>query len=183
MAITEITIMALPTTPRLDNLAAMQTRPLGTNTALYRDPSTEAMTRQYRQQKSDYDMARRLLRRQARRGDSGSALKLIELGGGKPADVPFGMESPDQRGATVARRVGNMQQGVRDTNQAAGTMRSGFGLTPQTPRLDAMDSFGQTPTNTTGSNLTPRTPRLDAMENPELKRKSSLTEWWNKSRK
>jgi len=130
--------MALPSTPRLDNLAAMQSRPLGTNTALYRDPTTEAMTRQYNQQRSDYNMARRLLRRQARRGSSEAAMGLINLG--KDAEkegVTFGMQNPDQRGAEIVRRVSDQKQATVDANQAAARVREESGLTPQTPRLDA----------------------------------------------
>lgn len=116
-------------TPRLDRLKAMQDRPIGTNTALYRDPSTEAMTRQYNQQRSDYNMARRLLRRQARRGDEKAAMGLIDLGNDAAArNVTFGMQNPDQRGAEVARRLANAKQATIDANQAAGRLREEFGI-------------------------------------------------------
>ena len=116
--------MAYPTTPRLDNLAAMQSRPLGTNTALYRDPTTEALTRQYRQQKSDYGMARRLLRREARRGNADSAMKLIDLGKDASKEgVQFGMEGRDQMGAAVARQRSTMEKGATGMGLAAGRLR------------------------------------------------------------
>jgi hypothetical protein len=116
--------MAYPTTPRLDNLAAMQSRPLGTNTALYRDPTTEALTRQYRQQKSDYGMARRLLRREARRGNADSAMKLIGLGKDASKEgVQFGMEGRDQMGAAVARQRSTMEKGATGMGLAAGRLR------------------------------------------------------------
>lgn len=112
-------------TPRLDNLAAMQNRPMGTNTALYRDPSALAVGRQYKQQKSDYDMARRLLRRQARRGDSQSALGLVGLGKDAAAnDVEFGMQNVEQRDAAIAGRTAGMNQETVDL-QNAGKMNRG----------------------------------------------------------
>lgn len=111
-------------TPRLDNLEAMQSRPLGTNTALYRDPSTEALTRQYRQQKSDYGMARRLLRRAARRGDVNAALKNIEHGqSAQERGVQFGMEGRDQIGAAVAGQRADMVNATTANRLAAGRLR------------------------------------------------------------
>lgn len=116
--------MAYPSTPRLDNLAAMQSRPMGTNTALYRDPSTEALTRQYRQQKSDYGLARRLLTRAARRGDVNAALKTIDLGKAAQAQgVQFGMEGRDQQAAAVNRQRSTMEKGVTGMGLAAGRLR------------------------------------------------------------
>ena len=126
--------MAYPTTPRLDNLAAMQSRPLGTNTALYRDPTTEALTRQYRQQKSDYGMARRLLRREARRGNADSAMKLINLGKEAAKEgVQFGMEGRDQMGAAVARQRSTMEKGATGMGLAAGRLREATAPTGGAP--------------------------------------------------
>lgn len=89
----------------------MQNRPLGTNTALYRDPSSLAVGRQYKQQKSDYDMARRLLRRQARRGNTDAAMGLIGLGKDAAANnVEFGMQNTQQRDAAIAGRTAMSQQ-------------------------------------------------------------------------
>lgn len=114
----------MATTPRLDNLAAMQNRPLGTNTALYRDPSTLAVGRQYKQQKSDYDMARRLLRRQARRGDARAATGLIDLGKDAAANnVEFGMQNVEQRDAAIAGRTAGMQQEVVDMQNTSALNR------------------------------------------------------------
>lgn len=136
-----ITNMALPVTPRLDNLKAMQTRPLGTNTALYRDPTTEGLTRQYNQQRSDYNMARRLLRRQARRGNVEAAMNLIDLGNdAEKRNVSFGMQGQDQRGAEIASKRRRLEQKTRE--QEAANSR----LVPQTPRLDAMGDSAATPT-------------------------------------
>ena len=113
-----------PSTPRLDNLAAMQNRPLGTNTALYRDPSTLAVGRQYKQQKSDYDMARRLLRRQARRGNTDAAMGLIGLGKDAAANnVEFGMQNVEQRDAAIAGRTAGMQREVTDMENASAMNR------------------------------------------------------------
>lgn len=114
----------MATSPRLDNLAAMQNRPFGTNTALYRDPSTLAVGRQYKQQKSDYDMARRLLRRQARRGDARSAQGLIDLGKDAAANnVEFGMQGVEQRDAAIAGRTAGMQQEVVDMQNTSALNR------------------------------------------------------------
>ena len=102
-------------TPRLDNLTAMQNRPMGTNTALYRDPSALAVGRQYKQQKSDYDLARRLLRRQARRGDAKAAVGLIGLGKDAADNkVEFGMQNVEQRDAAIAGRNAAVQQETVD---------------------------------------------------------------------
>ena len=101
-------------TPRLDAQAAMQSRPFGSNTAMYRDPSTEAMTRGYRQQKSDFMLARRMLRNQARQGDSKAALALTGISDtAEKAGINMGMESRDQVGANAARRLMDRQAQVR----------------------------------------------------------------------
>jgi hypothetical protein len=136
-------------TPRLDNLAAMQSRPMGTNTALYRDPSSLAVGRQYKQQKSDYDMARRLLRRQARRGDSSAATALVGLGKDAAAnDVEFGMQNVEQRDAAIAGRTAGMKQ---ETVDALNKQRVNRGLVagrptanepPATPVSLGEDSIG-----------------------------------------
>lgn len=145
--------MAYPTTPRLDNLAAMQSRPLGTNTALYRDPTTEALTRQYRQQKSDYGMARRLLRREARRGNADSAMKLINLGKDASKEgVQFGMEGRDQMGAAVARQRSTMEKGATGMGLAAGRLREATAPTGGAPTGGApaaTESAANLPPNTT----------------------------------
>lgn len=117
--------MAIPSTPRLDNLAAMQSRPLGTNTALYRDPSTEAVGRQYRQQKSDYNLARRMLRRQARKGDVKATIGMIDLGeraAGAGVTVGGGLNS-DETKAAIAGRTAGMKQETTDMTNAATTNR------------------------------------------------------------
>jgi hypothetical protein len=122
-------------TPRLDNLAAMQSRPMGTNTALYRDPSALAVGRQYKQQKSDYDMARRLLRRQARRGDSSAATALVGLGKDAAADdVEFGMQNVEQRDAAIAGRTAGMKQ---ETVDALNKQRVNRGLVAGRPTATA----------------------------------------------
>lgn len=94
----------------------MQSRPLGTNTALYRDPSTEAVGRQYKQQKGDYEMARRLLRRKARRGDERSALNLIDLGQSaeKRGITMGGITGADETKAAIAGRTASMKQETND---------------------------------------------------------------------
>ena len=146
--------MAYPTTPRLDNLAAMQSRPLGTNTALYRDPTTEALTRQYRQQKSDYGMARRLLRREARRGNADSAMKLIGLGKDASKEgVQFGMEGRDQMGAAVARQRSTMEKGATGMGLAAGRLReatapAGGAPAPAPASTASAESAANMPPNT-----------------------------------
>jgi hypothetical protein len=104
------------------------------------------MTRQYNQQRSDYNMARRLLRRQARRGDTDAATKLVDLGRNAAKEgVSFGMQNPDQRGAEIARRVADQKQATMDANQAAAKVREESGLVPKTPRLDAA-AGGEKPT-------------------------------------
>jgi len=137
-------------TPRLDNLEAMQSRPLGTNTALYRDPSALAVGRQYKQQKSDYDMARRLLRRQARRGSTDAAMGLIGLGKDAAKEgVEFGMQDTQQRDAAIAGRTAmSQQQSVdainkqRNDQSFAREMNSGL-------------AAGRTPTPTTTAPAAP----------------------------
>ena len=144
-------------TPRLDNLAAMQSRPLGTNTALYRDPSTISMGRQYKQQKSEYDMARRLLRRAARRGDSQAAMGLIGLGKDAAKEgVEFGMQNVEQRDAAIAGRTAGMQQETVDMENASKINRgaaSGLaaGRTPTTTALAGSSNTDEAPSvwNTT----------------------------------
>lgn len=111
-------------TPRLDAQAAMQERPFGSNTAMYRDPSTEALTRGYRQQKSDFMLARRMLRKQARQGDSKAALALTDITGqAEKAGINMGMESRDQVGANVARRLADRQEEVRRNTLEQGRNR------------------------------------------------------------
>lgn len=111
-------------TPRLDAQAAMQERPFGSNTALYRDPSTEALTRGYRQQKSDFMLARRMLRNQARQGDSKAALTLTSMADlAEKAGINMGMESRDQVGANVARRLMDRQEEVRRNTLEQGRNR------------------------------------------------------------
>jgi hypothetical protein len=131
----------------------MQSRPLGTNTALYRDPTTEALTRQYRQQKSDYGMARRLLRREARRGNADSAMKLINLGKEAAKEgVQFGMEGRDQMGAAVARQRSTMEKGATGMGLAAGRLREATAPTGGAPTGGApaaTESAANLPPNTT----------------------------------
>jgi hypothetical protein len=131
----------------------MQSRPLGTNTALYRDPTTEALTRQYRQQKSDYGMARRLLRREARRGNADSAMKLITLGKDASKEgVQFGMEGRDQMGAAVARQRSTMEKGATGMGLAAGRLREATAPTGGAPTGGApaaTESAANLPPNTT----------------------------------
>jgi hypothetical protein len=107
----------------------MQDRPIGANTALYRDPTTEALTRQYKQQRSDYNMARRLLSRQARRGDEKAAMSLIELGKDAAKEgISFGMQNPDQRNAEIARRRMTLEQKTQDElNFKGGGAEAGAG--------------------------------------------------------
>lgn len=154
--------MAYPTTPRLDNLAAMQSRPLGTNTALYRDPTTEALTRQYRQQKSDYGMARRLLRREARRGNADSAMKLIGLGKDASKEgVQFGMEGRDQMGAAVARQRSTMEKGATGMGLAAGRLREATapagGAPAPAPASTASTAPASTASAESAANMPPNT--------------------------
>jgi len=126
--------MAIPLTPRLDNLASMQSRPLGTNTALYRDPSTEAVGRQYKQQKSDYNMARRLLKRKARRGDERSALGLIDLGerAEKQGITMGGITSRDETNAAIAGRTAAMKRETADMGTTARNNRGAVQLGDET---------------------------------------------------
>lgn len=150
--------MATPTTPRLDNLAAMQSRPLGTNTALYRDPSTEALTRQYRQQKSDYGLARRLLKREARRGGlraPDAALGMIKLGEqAQEKGVQFGMEGRDQIGAAVAGQRADMATSTAANNLAAGRMR---GTSPTAPASAPASPIPMAGPPTAGADILPST--------------------------
>lgn len=125
--------MAFPYTPRLDANEAMQERPFGTNTAMYRDPSTEALTREYRQQKSDFALARRMLRKQARAG-RGSAEALTNIASNAAAQgINMGMESRDQIGATVAGRLAQRQEETRRNNLAAGRIANPTAIEPMGP--------------------------------------------------
>ncbi len=149
-------------TPRLDNLQAMQSRPLGTNTALYRDPSTEALTRQYRHQKSDYGFARRLLKREARRGGlraPGAALGMIKLGEqAQEKGVQFGMEGRDQQDAAVNRRKITDENSTAALRLATGRMRgemAGNAAPASAPTAGAPAEMAGPPT--AGANMLPST--------------------------
>jgi hypothetical protein len=111
----------------------MKDRPFGTNTAMYRDPSTEALTREYRQQKSDYTLARRMLRKQARAGQA-SVEDLTGIAANAAAQgINMGMESRDQIGATVAGRLAQRQEETRRNNLAAGRLTNPTAIEPMGP--------------------------------------------------
>ena len=100
----------------LDRYDAMQSRPLGTNTGLYREPGFAGMTSDYKRQQSDYNMARRLLRSQARMGDANAAMGLIGLGDKARAEgVSFGgIQSYAGNQANIAGRVASQQNEIAD---------------------------------------------------------------------
>lgn len=143
----------------LDRYDEMQRRPLGTNTALYRDPSTESMGRDYRRQQSDFNMARRLLRREARRGDTGAAKDLIGLGDeAANRGVEFGgVQRADQRADAIGRFTQGRKREILDLEAKQNVDRGVLG-NPATPMLDAPVA----PSLETGA----QTPRLDAAMDP-----------------
>ena len=63
----------------LNRLSRLQSSPLGSMSSLRKTPLSGMAGQQYRRQQEDYNTAMRLLRRQARRGDAGSALEAIRL--------------------------------------------------------------------------------------------------------
>ena len=63
----------------LNRLSRLQSSPLGSMSSLRKTPLSGMAGQQYRRQQEDYNTAMRLLRRQARRGDAGSALEAIKL--------------------------------------------------------------------------------------------------------
>lgn len=133
-------------TPRLDRFAAMQDRPLGTNTALYRDPAREEMNRNYRREQSDFNMARRLLRREVRRGGAtgmAAADRLLNMAPmAEERGVQFGgVQRAGAREAAVGGRMESRRQEAEDMDlgRQAGrkAMQDFIGGRSATPRLDA----------------------------------------------
>ena len=59
----------------LDRWKQAQTGAFGSNSSLRPSAVSGVVGQQYRRQQEDYNTATRLLRRQARRGDAGSALR------------------------------------------------------------------------------------------------------------
>ena len=144
-------------TPRLDALSRMQSRPLGTNTALYRDQSALDVGRDYRRQQSDYGLARRLLRRDALRGDSRAAVSMIGLQDKAQVDgVSYGgIQSREANQAAVAGRLAQRQQGVQDMNLAAGRARGVLAGQPAPAPVDTEGKIGV---------ATPTLPRPESFE-------------------
>lgn len=106
----------------LDKYDQMQSRPMGTSTALYRDPATVQAGRDYNRQKEDYGFARRLLRRYAKAGMPDMALKLAELGDKtvNKGVTTRGTSGANERNANVAGRVDLMKKGIRRMENPVG---------------------------------------------------------------
>lgn len=105
----------------LGRLDRMQSTPFGRSSALRPNAVSGQVGQQYRRQQEDYNTAMRLLRRQARRGDAGSALQAIKLReeANDRGIAPGGIRRKDEFDAGIRGRAGAMEQGATDLEQAS----------------------------------------------------------------
>lgn len=113
---------------------------------------------QVRRQAENYNIANRLLRRQARRGDSRSALGLIALQDQANADgfSPGGIRRKDEFDAGILGRLQSMEKGAADRERAAGLNR-------QTADMAAGDPDAVEPV-TPGATVSPETRTTAALD-------------------
>jgi hypothetical protein len=132
-------------------------RPFGYNTALsdHRFGVGRAGF-QFRQQSAEYGRALRLLNRQARRGDAGSAIEAIKVreDAQNHGFSPGGITKDGELDRMVSDRIGTMQQGGEDARQ------SGILSRLQTQRNIHSLTSGSSPT------VTPATPSLTTPASP-----------------
>jgi hypothetical protein len=120
----------------LNRLDELQRRPFG-STAATRPTSTEGQVNssaggQYRQRAENYNLANRILKRQARRGDSRSALALLDVQ--KEANdegfSPGGIRRRDEFNSGLLRNLDARQQAAMDNERAATLNRQSVDGTP-----------------------------------------------------
>lgn len=112
----------------LDRFAALQAAPFGTSSSVRRPGATAvggSAGSLYRKQAEDYNMATRLLRRQARRGDAGSALDLIKVreDAANAGFNPGGIRRKEEFDADIAGSIQSRARGAADRATAADLMR------------------------------------------------------------
>ncbi len=105
----------------LARLADMQRRPVGSASSLRSDSSTSTAGSAYRRKAEDYNIATRVLRRQARRGDAGSALNLIKLREEAESKgmSPGGIRRNDEFRGAVAGNIDAKAQAAADLEDGA----------------------------------------------------------------
>lgn len=105
----------------LDRWKRLQTGTVGTGSSLRPNAVSGVVGQQYRRQQEDYNVALRLLRRQARRGDAGSALQAIRVReeANDRGIAPGGIRRKEEFDAGIRGRAGAMEQGASDLEQAS----------------------------------------------------------------
>ena len=105
----------------LERWKQLQQSPLGSSSSLRPSAVSGVVGQQYRRQQEDYNTAARLLRRQARRGDAGSALQMIKLReeANDRGIAPGGIRRKEEFDAGIRGRAGAMEQGATDLEQAS----------------------------------------------------------------
>lgn len=112
----------------LDRLTALQNSRFGTSSGV-RAPGANTVSgaagSQYRRQAEDYGVAMRLLRRQARRGDAGSALDAIKLReqANEAGFSPGGIRRKEEFDAATAGSIQSRERGAADRERATAIMR------------------------------------------------------------
>jgi hypothetical protein len=109
----------------LNRLDELQRRPFG-STAATRPTSTEGQVNsseggQYRQRAENYNLANRILKRQARRGDSRSALALLDVQreANEEGFSPGGIRRRNEFNSGLLRNLDARQQAAMDNERAA----------------------------------------------------------------
>jgi hypothetical protein len=133
----------------LNRLDELQRRPFG-STAATRPTSTEGQVNssaggQYRQRAENYNIANRILKRQARRGDSRSALALLDVQreANEEGFSPGGIRRRDEFNSGLLRNLDARQQAAMDNERTAQINRQSVDGTPGTaPPVD--DGVGAT---------------------------------------
>lgn len=105
----------------LDRWKQLQTGTVGSGSSLRPNAVSGVVGQQYRRQQEDYNVALRLLRRQARRGDAGSALQAIKVReeANERGIAPGGIRRREEFDAGIRGRAGAMEQGATDLEQAS----------------------------------------------------------------
>jgi len=124
----------------LNRLSRLQSSPLGSMSSLRKTPLSGMAGQQYRRQQEDYNTAMRLLRRQARRGDAGSALEAIKLReeANTKGFAPGGIRDKAEFDAGGRRRIEAQGQAAADMerkmvlDRAAAEQMAGGGVRPPT---------------------------------------------------
>lgn len=143
--------MADPEFRGLNRLSALQSSRFGTGSALRPSAVSGVVGQQYRRQQEDYNTAMRLLRRQARRGDAGSALEAIKLREDANAKgfAPGGIRRREEFDAGIRGRAAALETATADAEKRAALDRAAAdAMTPAKPKspalaeLDKMEESG-----------------------------------------